>query len=81
MRIPTKAGGEKIFRDLCQDEDFQRPTINQTIFPHTGIGGYWSSLTAAKNSGEAWYVYFNEGGIIYSDKNEGLFVRLVRSSQ
>ena len=80
--IPTKAGKNKTIEDWCKGESYQRPTINQTIFPNTKDSGYWSSSPVANNSNGAWIVYFNNGDDDYGyNKNYNYYVSLVRSSQ
>ena len=79
--IPTKAGGTKMVEDECKDEGYQRPTINQTIFPNTEDSAYWSSSTVATSEHNAWIATFYNGGDYYGYKNKYYYVRLVRSSQ
>ncbi|MCB1660598.1 MAG: DUF1566 domain-containing protein, partial [Pseudomonadales bacterium] len=79
--IPTKAGGTKTVDNWCKGEGYQRPTINQTIFPNTKDRGYWSSSPVANDSGYAWIVYFDYGYVNGNYKYTSHYVRLVRSSQ
>jgi hypothetical protein len=80
--IPTKAGGAKTIDDICQGDNYQRPTINHTIFPNTKDSGYWSSSSLANLSGFAWFVYFyNGGGSYYNGQGYNYYERLVRSDQ
>ncbi len=80
-KIPAKTGGTRTIEDVCNGEGYQRPTINQTIFPNTKDSWYWSSSPYANNSGDAWFVLFYNGGDGNSFKYSNYYVRLVRSSQ
>ena len=79
--IPTKAGKTKIIENWCKGEGYQRPTINQAIFPNTKDSWYWSSSPVASSSNDAWIVNFGIGYDYSNGKNYGYYVRLVRSSQ
>ena len=79
--IPTKAGDTKTIEDGCKGEGYQRPTINQTIFPNTKDSVYWSSSPLANDGAYAWSVYFYDGSGGYGGKGYARFVRLVRTSQ
>ena len=78
--IPTKVGKTKTIEDRCKGEGYQRPTINQTVFPNTQLY-YWSSSPVANGSYLAWIVYFDNGYGSNGNKYGGYYVRLVRSSQ
>ena len=59
---------------------YERPTINQTVFPNTRSSWYWSSSPYAY-SGHAWSVSFRNGYDDTYTKGYDLYVRLVRSGQ
>ncbi len=80
-KIPTKAGKTKTIEDRCKGEGYQRPTINQTIFPNTKDSRYWSSSPVAHDSNDAWIVAFYDGNDYDGGKYVNGSVRLVRSSQ
>lgn len=44
-------------------------------------GWYWSSSPYVRNSGCAWVVYFSNGNVYYSYRDDSDHVRLVRASQ
>jgi hypothetical protein len=48
------------------------------LFTNFVASGYWSSTTFASNSGIAWFVAFNSGGVNSSDKTLIHFVTAVR---
>ncbi len=54
------------------------PSIDETFFPNTQAGLYWSSSTRASNAGEAWYASFFNGGDRDGSKSDSLYVRAVR---
>jgi Protein of unknown function (DUF1566) len=54
------------------------PCINP-IFGPTRSSNYWSSSTYQVNPGYAWSVNFSYGGVDYTYKTSGRFVRAVRS--
>jgi len=74
--IPIKAADNS-----CKGNNYQKPTINQTIFPNTESGLYWSSSPVVDNIVKAWLVAFNDGNDYYDHKRNEAYVRLVRSSQ
>jgi len=57
------------------------PAINETVFPNTGVLGYWSASPNASSSDGAWNVVFYSGRVSSLDKNNALYVRLVRGGQ
>ncbi|EJL6492769.1 DUF1566 domain-containing protein [Vibrio cholerae] len=58
------------------------PAIDQNYFPYTPkYSWHWSSSPYASNSGYAWGVSFDEGGVYYGNKHGSHHVRLVRSGQ
>ncbi len=56
------------------------PSINETLFPGTATGFYWSSSPWAKANNYAWDVDFRDGSDDVHTKNDGGRVRLVRAS-
>ena len=55
------------------------PSINQTVFPNTPAGNYWSASPYASFSSVAWQLGFNNGNDFVSYRNSSLRVRLVRT--
>lgn len=56
------------------------PSINETIFPATNISNrYWSSSSYANDNNQAWVILFNVGNDQGRNKDQSIFVRLVRS--
>jgi hypothetical protein len=56
------------------------PAIDPT-FQHTASDGYWSSTTIVGHEGNAWGVYFHDGGDDWDDKDGTTYVRCVRARQ
>jgi hypothetical protein len=82
-RLPNTKELESLIEIACSS-----PAINETVFPNTGAGGYWSSSPHAGFGSAAWYVYFFDGSVSRADKGfeevrgvRGRFVRLVRGGQ
>ena len=61
--------------------DYQKPTINQNVFPKTPASYFWSSSVNAENSSSAWNIYFYYGNNYSKGVNYNLHMRLVRSGQ
>ena len=61
--------------------DEHAPVINDSYFPHTMSSYYWSSTTVTYNTGDAWYVPFNGGGVYDDSKAVYWYVRAVRGGQ
>jgi hypothetical protein len=77
-RLPTV---DELQTIVDYSKPYPGPTINTTWFPNTPGSVYWASSPYVGNSGYAWVVYFNSGGV-YSYLRYGvLHVRLVRASQ
>ena len=57
------------------------PAINNTVFPETPGGSFWSSSSYASNAGDAWDILFTTGINTLFRKEGGSSVRLVRSGQ
>ena len=83
--IPTKTGGTIAISSWCgeRSSEYQHPTINQDIFPHTKDAAYFSSSRASDNSDAVWYVNFSTGysGSNGINKSDNIYVRAVRISQ
>jgi hypothetical protein len=54
------------------------PTIDQTAFPGTPAGVFWTSSPCAGSPGYAWYVFFYNGDSINGDVGNNYRVRCVR---
>ncbi|MEE9352144.1 MAG: DUF1566 domain-containing protein [Thiotrichaceae bacterium] len=66
----------------AKSNNFNRPTINQNIFPNTGNASYWSSLSHPSQNDYARIVYFDTGHYYELPKSGATsYVRLVRSDQ
>jgi len=61
--------------------NYQRPTINQVLFPDSPDLSVWSSSPRADISDRAWSVNFGGGNAYGNVQRYGLRVRLVRSRQ
>ena len=61
--------------------DRYSPSINTVAFPNTESTIYWSSSPNASDSGDAWLVYFGNGGVNGDSRYGNGRVRLVRSGQ
>ncbi len=77
--IPTTTGGEKEVPDYCKGEDYQQPTLNNTVFPNAKAWFHWSSLTSADNKNSAWGVSFYYGYGYANNKVSDNVVRAVRA--
>lgn len=76
-RIPTSATKKKLVDNLC-NEGADKPTLNQTLFPNSPDGLFWSSTTDSLQNGFAWYTYFGGGySHIYNMESKN-YVRLVK---
>ena len=53
------------------------PSIDTAVFPNTQSYDYWSSSTYAQDTNDAWYVYFGNGYVGYSNKTYNSYVRCV----
>lgn len=70
--------------EMCGGKDYkageyQKPTINQKVFPNTNKDSYWSSTE--KDASDAWDVSFDYGHVSRGDRDTVYAVRLVRSGQ
>ena len=61
--------------------DYQRPTINQLIFPNTPASYFWSASPNAYYGYYAWLLNFNNGNDYNYNRGYAYRVRLVRSGQ
>jgi hypothetical protein len=75
-RVPDINELQSIVEERCYN-----PSINEEVFPATPASSYWSSSPFAYSSSYAWYVNFYIGDSFPHDRNDGTFVRLVRSGQ
>jgi hypothetical protein len=57
------------------------PTIDAVFFIHTPSLGYWTRSPHARNPGEAWVVYFDDGRVFEDLREHRFALRLVRSAQ
>ena len=81
VKMPTKAGGTKTADHWCID-NYQRPTINHTIFSNTKEGRYWSSSLYGYFKSTAWTMDFSYAAYVSTDVKKFIsYVRLVHSSQ
>jgi|GEM_PF-6704137 len=74
---------EEAWDEMCAGKDkkagnHEIPTINQKVFPNTGVF-YWSSTE--QDSSYAWDVDFGSGDDDWDDRRDDDAVRLVRSGQ
>ena len=72
-RLPNKKELHSLVAGNCVN-----PSINQSVFPNTVSGVYWSSSPYANYSISAWSVYFYDGYDGSSDRTISYRVRLVR---
>ena len=77
--IPAKHGGSKTIDNLCKGDNYQRPTIDQAIFPNTPAYMYWSASPHADRNSAAWIVSFGYCITSYHLKYNYLRVRAVRA--
>ena len=56
-----------------------KPAINQSIFPNTISGPYWSSTPSRANVHQAIFIGFQAGDYGPSDRISNLYIRLVRN--
>ena len=66
------------------DYSTHSPAIDTSFFfdQDPWLNYYWSSTTYTAYSAYAWYVFFNDGLIVYNDKSTArYFVRAVRGGQ
>ena len=61
--------------------DAASPAMDGAAFPNTPSNWFWSSTTYTPYPAYAWYVNFNDGYTLASDKANTGHVRLVRSGQ
>ena len=70
-------------KELLSIVDFSRlfVSINQTYFPNTKPDGYWSSTTYVMDTAKTFFVRFDYGSAIDTDKVDNHYVRCVRGGQ
>ena len=55
------------------------PSIDTTYFSNPNASApYWSSITYAYDSSQAWFFHFSSGGVSHSHKTNSYYVRCVR---
>jgi hypothetical protein len=74
--VPGKAQLESLVDTSCG-----APTINQTVFPATSAGEYWTKDNHPTFTGRSWLVDFSSGGALAGFNPSMVNVRLVRSGQ
>ncbi len=72
-RLPT-------IHELFSLIDFSRDNPASTSINSQPLN-YWSSTTSVNNMNYAWYVYFYNGSVNYSDKSESYYVRCVKGDK
>ena len=79
-QIKYKKDGFKSIGDCDKGgkNNYQKPTINQTLFPNTPISGFWSASPGADDAGGAWRVSFIHGYDDNDFRSSSFRVRLVR---
>jgi hypothetical protein len=55
------------------------PAVEPTVFPETTANWYWTSTSAASDSGDAWIIYFGDGSLMSYIKGSACRARCVRS--
>ena len=61
------------------DYSTYHPAIDNYAFPNAISSFYRSSTTGSDSTGDAWGVFFNDGGVGYYYKSDSWYVRAVRS--
>lgn len=72
-RVPTK---DELFGIVKRAE--YPAAIDTTYFPNTQNNWFWSSSPSIYGTNQAWYVYFDYGGLGNDGKGNYFNVRLVR---
>ncbi len=75
-RLPNIKELQSLVESRCYD-----PAINLTAFPNATSDSFWSSSPVANDSNYARLVYFSFGYGSWYFKDNGSYVRLVRSGQ
>jgi len=73
-RLPNLRELMSIARYHCYD-----PAINETIFPATSSGPYWSSTPMEASFGVGWTVDFSTGQAVYNGYGNKYPIRMVRA--
>lgn len=77
-KIPAKRCGETTIQEYCK-EGYQRPTIDQIIFPNTPDSWYWSASAFTYSDEDARLVGFFGGDTGGNAKGNNFHVRAVRA--
>ncbi len=72
-RVPSVDELETLVAKGCRN-----PAVDETVFPGTPAGPYWTSSKVESN---CWRVDFEYGGAYLSNWWDAYYIRLVRSSQ
>lgn len=72
-RIPNAKELATVVEKMCVD-----PSVNNTLFPSTPSGNYWTSTTVFDDTASAWAVAFSTGRNNTKQKLLDLHLRLVR---
>lgn len=76
-RIPNIKDLDSLVEEACYNA-----AINETFFPATQTGYYWSSSPLVLSGYSAWIVRFDDGHSYHDNyKHLSYYIRLVRSSQ
>lgn len=76
-RLPDIKELTSIIEQRCES-----PSVNESIFPNTPVGGFWTSSPDANQSKNAWFVSFGIGHVGSANKRFDVnYVRLVRNTQ
>ena len=75
-RLPNIKELQSLVEEACYNS-----SINETFFPATPRGVYWSASPYAGYNGGAWLVLFDYGGADYNGKSNHYYVRAVRAGQ
>ena len=74
-RLPNIRELESIVELQCAS-----PAINADVFPNQPVGKVWSSSPYRFYPHYAWYLDFQDGVFLYTDRTDSMHVRLVRVS-
>lgn len=72
-RLPNKNELSSLLDRACTG-----PALNETAFPDTPLGGFWTSTPARHTSNFAWHIDFTVGTLVAFDMDKRFAVRLVR---
>lgn len=74
-RLPNKNELASIVERACTG-----PSINETVFPSTTSGEFWTSTPGRREGGYAWRINFKTGDILNIQIEQTYSVRLVRDA-